>query len=626
MRLSGSYALAGLVAVMLSVTAGAQQPEIIRLTAVSPNLHTRPEAMCGTAGAEDQRFRFKPFAAAAAGAPLRFTQEPSLLTADYRGAITLRDFLVAGDVPVLQFRPGVPGSDSVETWNRTGTTTIGGGLVSIFNPSWTTDRLGELLRWYETGFDYPTLYWGDVLTPAGEGYVVWLRYAPNSLPSVTVSQLAPDVQYSSSVANLRIDGFGDGWALDANLDAFDFAPATKKFFQHFEDTYDTVAVTTQDTMLPGNSVSGVHRIVRNDVHGIGLDQYDDSASYGSRGRLRGVEMYFNSSMATHKTTVHEAAHQWGDYIDWRRLTGISRAGHQAALHDPLMDGGESLIGAVLLGTRRVTMGTGGAWAIEPTPYPIHFHPTTLYAMGLLSREQIAPLTVFDDQAQFNGAAAVAPDPGTPIRGGARSTTMASVVGMLGPREGPVASDVQRAIVVVSSGRLLTQREMDYWTFFAQRVADPGGTGTPSYDGYVSFDAATGNAADLRHEIRPLSAARIVQPLTVDDPNFAATDARDLVFDQPVPSVLAVGTALRLSGRVAVNDQSYFAVIIRLYREGGSQDDTISAQASVSASGTFAVTLPAAGPQHAGRFTLQVFLFSDQTPQSPRAILGPFTIR
>ncbi len=92
--------------------------------------------------------------------------------------------------------------------------------------------------------------------------------------------------------------------------------------------------------------------------------------------------------------------------------------------------------------------------------------------------------------------------------------------MLGARSGPAPSEWQRAIVVVSNGRLLTQREMDYWTFYAQREADPSRSGVASYDGYVSFDVATGGGIDLEHEIRPLAAGRIVQPLSVDYPNFA----------------------------------------------------------------------------------------------------------
>jgi hypothetical protein len=608
------------------VTTGAQAPSG-GFVAVSPRLSLgQPSEECSTFTVRDQLYGWRPLEVLADGRPVSFTQDPSLVTADYRGGITLRDFLVAGDVPTIQFKPFDPDSTGQETWTRTGVLNIGGRTVSVFNPSWGADRLSAVMRRTNWGFDYPFLYWGEVLPEGvgvGGGFHVRLRFASNALPAVTVRQAAPDVQYSSSVVNIRIDGFTNS-RLGADENQFDFAAVTKKFYQYFQDTYDTIAITAQDVNLSGSSAFHVN--VKNEVSGIGQEVFNSAADYGSTGRLSSVEMFYGANIATNRTGTHEIAHQWGAFIDWTRLNGLVRAGHQPAAHDPLMSGGETYIGSILDGDRRVS-GDGG-WHIEATPYPVRFHPLTLYAMGVLPKEAVPDITTFDDQGQFLGLPDPRnPDAGTPVGGGMHSTSIANIVGMLGERTGPAPTEWQRAIVVVSNGRLLTQREMDYWTFYAQREADPNRTGVASYDGYVSFDVATNGAIDLKHEIRPLAGGQIVQPLAVDYPNFATNDFRDVVFDGRISSLYRVGAAGTFSGRVSATDRNdYFAVIVRLYRPPGGPGDIIQAQAAINGNGTFSVTLPAFGPEHIGRYTLQVFLFFPNAgSQTPRVIAGPITV-
>ena len=622
--------LASVVALCLAtaaaVTTGAQVPSG-GFIATSPQLSLgQPSEDCSTLTVRDQRSGFRPLDVLPDGRPVSFDQDPTLVTADYRGAITLRDFLVAGDVPTIRFKPFDPDSTGQETWTRTGVVDIGGRTVSVFNPTWGPDRLSAAMRRTSWGFDYPFIYWGEVLpdgVDVGGGFRVRLRLASNALPAVAVRQAAADVQYSSSVVNIRIDGFSNS-RLGADENEFDFAAVTKKFYQYFEDSYDTIAITMQDVNLSGSSAFHVN--VKNDVRGIGEELFNETDSYGSAGRLSSVEMFYGANVAVNRTATHEVAHQWGAYVDWTKLIGLARVGHQPAAHDPLMSGGETYIGSVLDGDRRVS-GDGG-WHIEETPYPIRFHPLTLYAMGLLPRAAIPDIVTFDDQGQFLGLPNPRnPDAGTPVGGGVHSTSMASIVGMLGERSGPVPSEWQRAIVVVSNGRLLTQREMDYWTFYAQREADPNRSGVSSYDGYVSFDVATNGGIDLKHEIRPLAGGQIVQPLAVDYPNFAPNDFRDVAFDGQIPSVYRVGSTATFSGRVSATDRNdYFAVIVRLYRVPGGANDIIQAQAAINGNGTFSVMLPAFGPQHAGHYTLQVFLFFPNSgPQNPRVIAGPITV-
>jgi hypothetical protein len=62
--------------------------------------------------------------------------------------------------------------------------------------------------------------------------------------------------------------------------------------------------------------------VRNDVLGTGLSVFDNSSTYGSKGRLQGISVFPISSLFDGAETAyqHELAHQWwGNAItcaDW----------------------------------------------------------------------------------------------------------------------------------------------------------------------------------------------------------------------------------------------------------------------------------------------------------------------
>ena len=576
----------------------------------------QPPDVCGTSRVRAQRLGFRVLAAMPDAKPVSFEQEPAVLTPDYTGTVTFRNFLVAGDVPTARFKLFDPDSQQIEIWTRAGTREIQGRLVSVFSPAWSSSTLAAVMRRQAWGWDYPSIEWGEFLPEGaspGGGSLIRLRMASSRLPQVQVRRIAADVQYSSHVVNLVVPGFGNS-RFGADENNFDFPAVTRKLYEHFEDSYDTITLTPQDVHLSGTSA--FHINVKNEVRGIGESIFNDTARFGSGGRLQSVEMFYGSTLATNRTSAHEVAHQWGSYIDWTRLKGLTRAGHQAEAHDPLWAEGETLLGSVLDGTRRVSR-DGGSWVIERTPGPIRFHPLTRYAMGLISKEQVPEIILFNDQAQFGSDRS--PEPGMGVNGGTQTATVFNIIGMLGSREGPTPSEWHRAIVVVSREQLLTQKEMDYWTFFAQRTEDPNGSGVLSYDGFGSFDLATDRRIDLRHAIRPRTAGRIDQPLPVDFPDFGETDWRDVRFEAPVASRYKTGQRVRLSGRVTATDRNdYSQILVRLRKYGGTADEAIQLRGPISAAGSFILEYQFE-ESHRGRYAMEVFLFWAGAPaQYPRA--------
>jgi hypothetical protein len=324
----------------------AQQPTLQLRTSTMP-----AEEICGTGVERARALGFRLLTAAEPRDPLSFEQSPTILSPDYTGTITLRRFLVAGDVPSIRVRLATEAKET-QSWTRIATEQMAGQIVSVFEPFWPAETLGAVLRGNAWGWDRPGLTWGEVLTgneDQAQASIV-LRIAPTTLPAVRVQRVAEDVQYSANVVNIVIPDFGSRIVADDH--DFEFTAVTQKFYQHFADSYDSVAVIPQDIIL--SDYGAFHRNVRNDVQGIGVSLFDRSAAYGSlSGRLRSVELFNRVMFASNSSSAHEIAHQWADYIDWSKLTGLARSGHQPFAHDPLWAEGETFIGSVLTVARRV---------------------------------------------------------------------------------------------------------------------------------------------------------------------------------------------------------------------------------------------------------------------------------
>ena len=605
----------------IATLSSSQLPQELRVLRPPP----RPALVCGTPEVRATTRGFRPQEAAADGQPLWFSQQPSILRPDYAGIVSLSNFVVSGDVPTLRFRSSAPVNEGdIETWVRTETQEIAGRLVSVFNPTWGGDALDRVLRVVPWGWDAPSVFWGEVLpgeAEPGQGINIALRMGPQNNQASPVVQLTENVQFSSNVVNLRIPGYGDS-RLGDDEDNYDAETVGRMFYQHFEDSYDVLAIVPHDNHVAA-SYDAFHTTVKNEVSGIGEPLLDQSSRFGSAGRLKAFEVYLNASIADNGISSHETAHQWGAYIDWATLTGLVRAGAQPEGHDPLWATGETLLAGLLEPTRRVAL-VDGAWQIERTPTPARFHPFTRYAMGVLSSEGVPEVTLFDEQGQFAGNRR--PAAGTPVAGATRSATVFNVIGMLGERAGPVPTDWQRATIVVTRDRLLTQAEMDYWTFFARRIEDPNRSGVVGWDGVPSFDLSTERTIDLVTSIRPLAAAPLVSTLEVDSPGLDGTSWRGVAFDAPLKTRYTVGERVNLSGRVTATDRTDFnALILRFTPDDGLPGTALQLQTPISPAGTFIANFQFE-PEHRGTHTLLTFLFwPDAGSQGFRSAVTPIVV-
>ena len=600
----------------------------VRLIAQSPETQlplrggsAPPVISCGTSSEWELSGRFRKEALAGGmpdGEPLSFDQDPPLLYADYSGPLTLNNFSVVGDFATVQFfrqdRDLTNGRP--ETWSRVTSRTVNGQVISVFAPKWDATEVDKAFGLNRVGFDYPFVYWGAYQLPgSSDRRFVYARVGSRGIPASQVVRLNDQVQYSSNVVNIVVPSFDDA-RVSGGSNGFDITAASKRFYQYFEDSYDVLSMTTASSVM--SNFSAFHQNVRNAVSGLNLSNFDQSSSYGSQGVLQGAEVYMGGWINGYDVTDHEMAHQWGSDFDWQQIAGITRAGHQPTSHAPLWTGGETLIGAVLFGDRRVA-GSTGAYSIEQTPVPAHYHPIELYSMGVIGADQVPDFNVFSNQTQFSADTASSPAVGTAVQGDARAVSIRDVIRVHGARVGPTYTSWRRATVLVSRDHLASQDEMNYWNFFAQRLADRNQASRATYDHFVSYRRATGNAVNLSTAIRPLQGAALPEQLEIDTPVFGAADGRGVTFTSPVPTRFVAGQPIVLAGHVTATDPVDFnSITLGFWAVNATTPVTFSG--AINKSGDFSVTVQFA-PAQRNAYALDVYLFwTGSGNQFPRSSL------
>ena len=562
-----------------------------------------------------------PFEVLADRSLLRYEHFPRILTPAETGTIRVVVEAV-GDLDALTFRRNLPSDVNgyrEEVWPRSDIAAVNGRVISVFEKRYPAQVLGELLV-YPHGHDNPQVPLGQVVFSDPEGQsetkaTLWLRLAHSGLPTSTVQAIVSDAgqpvaQYASHVANVVLKGFGDR-RLRVPGQSFELEQTAKVFYRYFADNYHSLAVIPRRS--PTLPDGGLNRNVKNDVQGIGIRLFDDQMVYGSSS-LQSIQLFPAGFIGHHATTVHQLGHHWGDETGLAALAGVSASGSEPRSHTPLLFPGEALLGEVLGASRAIEKvdsvepGETASYRIVESLPPFGFHPLQLYRMGLLEPESVPDVTVFVNQAQFVPRSA--PAIGTKVVGEGRTLTINDIRAELGVLKGTKFSAWRQAFVVVSE-ELVSQREMDYFNFFARRAE--ANHGTRSFDGYGSFFEATRGMMSLSTDMVPLDitgGVRSSESMTVTYPPFGQRDWRGLVFDTAVPSRVEAGELLRLTGRIdpEVLGADYRFLVFRATPYGSPPGVAVVLQTTISG-GRFSVTLGFSEEQ-VGSYAIDAFVFVD----------------
>ncbi|CAB5720519.1 Exoglucanase B precursor [Delftia tsuruhatensis] len=295
------------------------------------------------------------------------------------------------------------------------------------------------------------------------------RHVPASVQGSSAD--APGVaRFIRDEKGLSIIEFSGDYGIDL------VAPAQtvgKEFFRTHADVYDFLVVFSSfefpTASAQGENALAFHRGVRNDTAGIGLQQFDNSQAYGSKGVLQSyIDMAAASrwSSATSSadyesllsTFAHELQHRWASHVrfrDWNGQVSSALLGKDGSHWSYLLDSQ----GSVLYGASWRDNGDGSFTATQTQST---YSPLDLYLAGLIDKTKVPPFFLIE--APDLDASALPPPVGTTIRGTRRTVTIDDIIAAEGPRV-PSADVSQKTfrfgfIYLVRPGETIDPADLD----------------------------------------------------------------------------------------------------------------------------------------------------------------------
>jgi hypothetical protein len=277
--------------------------------------------------------------------------------------------------------------------------------------------------------------------------------------------------------------------------------AYRKLYRVLPDAFDLVVLTPGLQLFrpDGFGENVPYQVaVSNAVEHIGLPIMDNSATFGSAGRLTSA-VY--TSFGTIQIVDHELAHGWGAAIGRRLglIESIPGGSHWNEMSDV---GGQ--LGAFYFAENgqigRFTDNGDGTWHLQSNKEVERYSPLELYAMGLIPPEEVPPMHVLTGP-DFSS-------PGRITAASVRTVTIEDVIasegGIRAPgvAESPKAFDL--AFMVVQDGPY-NDAAYAYFSLLSYHLMSR--SGPEDYDNLAPFYWATGGRATLNTRL----------PVPVPDP-------------------------------------------------------------------------------------------------------------
>jgi len=359
------------------------------------------------------------------------------------------------------------------------------------------------------------------------------------IPAIPTIQLAPDVAIAPHLINVRSTTRSTQMFL--RFAGNDLAGLTTRIYSVLPDAVDfffffsTNKIEQPPSTTPRDFVAGSHRSVRVDWTGTGQSAMDDTALYGSRGRLLGVnalDAYGRGIVAN--VATHELLHQWEAYVT--TALGISDGVHY---------GVQTSVGSLIGGFRWLQDGSGNLLldCTEGRGGALHAAPLDKYMMGLVDGTKVPPIGV---------AASTLLRCSQPIGPLAETVTIGDIQAAHGVRSpGPMAAqhDFRLAFVAESNGRLLSPTEMTFYERLAAAYTRPLAPTEPDpYQGsgqWVSIVRFFGEGTTWHGEIVTCGNGTVEGGEECDDGNANAGDGCSPTCQlEAGPIVVGVGLTLQ----------------------------------------------------------------------------------
>jgi hypothetical protein len=280
-------------------------------------------------------------------------------------------------------------------------------------------------------------------------------------PGATDAFAAVDLSAVSGAADGGASAVGERFAAEASLD---LVGASRRFFGEFADDYDQLLIWT-DTRVTESGTFAFESTVKNAITGIGQEQADFAAAYGSGGRLSSLVVMddlgkypsdpgqrASGENTTLSLVAHETGHRWGATLRFRDAAGAASEawlGRQSAHWSFYCDSDAS----VLEGNDIEDQGGGSFRTVGAVQ---RYSPFDLYAMGLLAESEVPPAFYVDSPSGTGHTRESPPRTGIAFAGARREVRVADVVAAMGPRDPPASRSPrvhrQAWVYVVGRGR------------------------------------------------------------------------------------------------------------------------------------------------------------------------------
>jgi len=287
---------------------------------------------------------------------------------------------------------------------------------------------------------------GLLLAPAWQALWADSYHLPDArLPVAKLAATATVIDDFDHVTVIELDG-----EYNINIDGLiNLDPRraiTQAFLAQHADVYDFVVVFSSFEFDTGDALA-LHIGVQNQVDGIGLPRYDNTALWGSDGRLQGyIDMAAISRYERNPThpgfdqvlgvLAHEMLHQWCCFV------GFERPGDSEVRNDLLGHGGSHW--SFLLDTDASVM-YGHDWrdngdgTFTATANRLFYSPLDRYLAGFADPAEVADMLLIENP-QVDATAL--PQPNATVPGTATQVSLADVLRANGPRV-PAAAEAQK---------------------------------------------------------------------------------------------------------------------------------------------------------------------------------------
>jgi len=165
---------------------------------------------------------------------------------------------------------------------------------------------------------------------------------------------------------------------------------SEKAYQYFKDDFDYIIILSVEAVKPPDLFFGRSTLVQNQVQGLGSSTYNNSAAYGSAGKLKSIIYMPRTEYIANGPFLHEIAHSWGNKGIIPSTVGghwgFSSAAGQLGGFDQIEDLGGNTYQGKLNGQNGFgTFANGGNGIV--------YGDLELYTMGLIGADELEPIQI-----------------------------------------------------------------------------------------------------------------------------------------------------------------------------------------------------------------------------------------